>query len=70
MRCYINQHNLLTSDKCLEKLFILMNSPENRPAESEETLKTCNEPHIHISSPREKPLSHGDCQAIFIFVRL
>lgn len=29
----------------------------------EEALKTCNELHIHISTPREKPLSHGDCRA-------
>lgn len=63
MRCYINQHNLLTSDKCLEKLFILMNSPEYHPAGREEALKTCNELHIHISTPKEKPLSHGDCRA-------
>lgn len=70
MRCYINQHNLLTSDKCLEKLFILRNSAEYHPAGREEALKTCNELHTHVSTLREKPLSHGDCKAIFIFVSL
>lgn len=62
IRYDINQHNLLTGDKYLERVCIFINCAECQPAGRIKAPRTCNELHIPKSFPSERNnYPHCEC---------